>query len=121
MGVNPEKNYVIRRAKERWGKPVIETAGPTAQYENWHNVWPFMDTIADHIEEHRGLSRFICYIFAYRMDNRKFKLVNNWTRVFSAIFRKPLQILDEYSWLIYPILVCKLVLFDFYLIWRCVW
>lgn len=117
MGVNPEKNYVIRRAKERWGKPEIQTEGPMAPYKNWHNVWPYMDTIADHIEEHYHLSRFVCYILGYRMDER-FKLVNNWTCFCSTPFRKLLQISDEYSWLIYPILVCKLLLVDFYLLWR---
>jgi len=117
MGVNPEKNYVIRRAKERWGKPEIKIDGPENQYKNWHNVWPFMDTIADHVEEHYHLSRFVCYILAYRMDDR-FKLLPNWTCFFSGLLRKPLQILDEYRWLIYPILVIKLVVIDLYLLWR---
>jgi uncharacterized protein (DUF362 family) len=70
MGINPEKNRVIQRAVERWGKIEIIRKGPMEVYHPWKNIWPMVSCIADHVEEFYSTSRLFCFIFAYRMHER---------------------------------------------------
>lgn len=91
MGLKqPQKNYVIRRAMERWGEPRIrifgpmepwgepriDIVGPDEKNEKWKNIWPYVDTIANLVEESYWLSRGFGCILAYRM-HRKFKPVRD--------------------------------------------
>jgi len=115
MGVGPPKNYVIRRAMERWGMiqiqgkekpnpddlPTIDTEyeGDISPYPNWKNILPYTDTVVNLIEEFYSVSRFACYILAYRM-HKDYKPVKNWTYRCSWLFRKLFENLDYHRGLI---------------------
>jgi uncharacterized protein (DUF362 family) len=104
MGLDPRRNYVVQRAVERWGEPQITTEGPTEEWEPWQNVPRGVGAVANILEEWYHFARFVCYIFAYRMDPR-FPLHRSWMCILSAPFRKFVEWLDEHSGLVYPTLV----------------
>jgi hypothetical protein len=56
------------------------------------------------VEKHYQLARFVCFLFAYRMDPR-FPLVENCMSILTAPFRKLMEMLDLHEDLIYPVLV----------------
>jgi len=117
MGLDPEKNYVVRTALERWGKPQITRmcsekglqphVCSKKELEPWHpweNVPGFFVVGGKLVEKHYQLARAFLFPFAYRMDPR-FPLVDNCMSILTAPFRKLVEMLDLHEDLIYPALI----------------
>jgi uncharacterized protein (DUF362 family) len=113
MKVGPLKNPVVRLGIERWGKPDIEQIGPPDKYKPWKNILPGISGIANVIEENYYISRFFCFILAYRMHPR-YKLVNTWTCSLTKPFRFCAKMIDFHTGLIllalFPIMVFLILL-----------
>jgi uncharacterized protein (DUF362 family) len=84
MGLDPEKNFVIKEALRRWEMPQITRQGDMTAWHPWTNVRPLTVGFLDVAEEAYWTSRFFSRVLASQQDER-FPPVSRWQWLFSVL------------------------------------